>query len=63
MENNPIVTTDQQIGTNHYTHVLAKRMRPKVRIEDLEMKEQKAEQSQMKLEEMVKEVHKHYTQE
>lgn len=63
MENNPIVTTDQQIGTNHYTHVLAKRMRPKVRIEDLEKKEQKAEQSQMKLEEMVKEIHKHYTQE
>jgi ribonucleoside-diphosphate reductase alpha chain len=63
MENNPIVTTDQQIGTDHYNEVLAKRIRPKVRIEDLEMKEKKAENLQTKIEEVVKEPRKTYTQE
>lgn len=62
MENNPIVTTDQQIGTNHYNEVLAKRIRPKVRIEDLEMKEKKAENRQTKMEEVVNNPRKRYTQ-
>jgi ribonucleoside-diphosphate reductase alpha chain len=63
MENNPIVTADQQIGIDHYNEVLAKRIRPKVRIEDLEMKAKKAENLQTKIEEVVKEPQKIYSQE
>jgi ribonucleoside-diphosphate reductase alpha chain len=63
MENNPIVSADQEIGTSHYNEVLAKRIRPKVRIEDLEMKDKKAENTETKIEEVMKAQHKFYTQE
>jgi len=43
MENNPIVKTEQETKSTYYNEVLAKRIRPKVTVEDLEMKEKKAE--------------------
>jgi ribonucleoside-diphosphate reductase alpha chain len=43
MENNPIVNTEKESKSTYYNEVLAKRIRPKITVEDLEMKEKKAE--------------------
>jgi ribonucleoside-diphosphate reductase alpha chain len=43
MENTPLVNTEKDKKSDYYDDVLAKRIRPKVSIEELEMKEKKAE--------------------
>ena len=55
MEHNPVVNTDKEKIPGYYNEVLAKRIRPKVQISDLEMQEQPKEiisqpESQMKKE-------------
>jgi len=42
MEENPIVNTDQETKSDYYDEVLAKRIRPKVTLDDLTMKEKPA---------------------
>jgi len=52
MEVTPIVKSEQDQKTSHYTEVLAKRIRPKIATDDLEMKnkteEKKKEESEVK---------------
>jgi ribonucleoside-diphosphate reductase alpha chain len=58
MEYNPIVNTDQEKTTGYYDEVLAKRIRPKVQIGDLEMQEQPKESIKQPDSQMKKENHK-----
>ena len=44
MENNTVVNTEMDHKTDYYNEVLAKRIRPKMTIEALEMKEKKSEE-------------------
>ena len=45
MENNTMVNTEKDQNTDYYHEVLAKRIRPKITIEELEMKEKKVEET------------------
>ena len=55
MENNPIVNTDQAKNTGLYDEVLAKRIRPKIQINELEIEEPATRQNEQHVSEMKKE--------
>ena len=49
MEVNPVKITETEAKTDYYSEVLAKRIRPKAVIEELEMKERNAEDTARKI--------------
>jgi ribonucleoside-diphosphate reductase alpha chain len=63
MEDIPIVNTDQEKKGTYYNEVLARRMRPKVTVEDLEMKDKKMENNPESKQERKKPAMKTYSQE
>ena len=60
MENNPYVNTDQEVTSGYYNEVLAKRIRPKVQIDELELKENPKEITKQPEPEMKKDEYKVY---
>ena len=51
MENNSIVNTDKETKSDYYNEVLSKRIRPKIAVEQIEMKEKKVEEAKKEVSE------------